>query len=92
MGSSDAASYRIRIKRSATKELRALPAPARRTLVGRIMKLARDPRPRGVEKLKGLENAYRIRSGVYRIVYEILDRELVVTVIRVAHRKDAYRR
>lgn len=85
------ASYSVQIRRSAAKELRALPAGARRALVARIRKLAREPRPRGVEKLKGFEDVYRVRVGTYRIVYEIRDRELIVTVIKVGHRQDVYR-
>lgn len=86
------ASYSLQIRRSAAKELRALPAGVRRALVARIRKLAREPRPRGVEKLKGLENIYRVRVGTYRIVYEIRDRALIVTVVKIGHRKDVYRR
>ena len=85
------ASYNLQIRRSATKELRALPAQARRAVVARIRKLARDPRPRGVEKLKGPEDTYRVRVGTYRIVYEIRDRALIVTIVKVGHRKDVYR-
>ena len=50
-----------------------------------------DPRPPGCEKLSGLER-YRIRQGVYRIVYEVQDRRLLVLVVKVAHRRDVYRR
>ena len=85
------ASYSLQIRRSATKELRALPAQARRAVVARIQKLAREPRPRGVEKLKGFEDTYRVRVGTHRIVYEIRDRALIVTVVKVGHRKDVYR-
>ena len=53
--------------------------------------LARQPRPAGCTKLIGADDAYRIRVGDYRIVYQIMDRVLIVWIIRIAHRKDVYR-
>ena len=86
------ASYRLRIKRSAAKELEAIPRKAdRRRIAKRIQSLAEDPRPHGCRKLSGLER-YRLRQGNYRIVYAIEDDELVVYVIRIADRKRAYDR
>lgn len=84
-------SYELRIRRSAEKELRDLPAAARRRVIGRIRRLAADPRPHGCEKLAGWDDAYRARMGAYRIVYTVSDRVLVVEVVRVAHRREAYR-
>jgi mRNA interferase RelE/StbE len=84
------ASYSVFIKRSAAKELEALPARIRRQVVQRIQALAAEPRPSGCEKLTG-EELYRIRQGPYRVVYSITDTDLIVLVIRVAHRRDVYR-
>lgn len=85
------ASYSLRIKKTAIKELEAIPAKAdRRRIVKRIESLADDPRPPGAQKLSGYER-YRVRQGRYRILYSISDRELIVHVIRIGHRKDAYR-
>ena len=50
-----------------------------------------NPRPQGVKKLKGECDAYRIRVGDYRVVYEIFDREIRVLVIAIGHRRDIYR-
>jgi mRNA interferase RelE/StbE len=83
-------SYEILIRRSAEKEIRDLPHEVRSRVVERIRALASSPRPAGCEKLAG-RDAYRIRVGLYRIVYTIEDRRLVIEVVRVAHRKDAYR-
>jgi mRNA interferase RelE/StbE len=84
--------YRLLLKDSAAKEIDALPTKQdRRRVVARIQLLANDPRPHGSEKLAGGSEHYRVRQGRYRIVYQIRDRELVVAVVRVAHRKDAYR-
>ena len=85
------ARYRIEIKPSAVREIRAIGQTSdRRRVVERISALADDPRPAGCTKLSGRE-AYRVRHGVYRILYTIADDVLVVEVVRVAHRSDAYR-
>jgi mRNA interferase RelE/StbE len=85
------ASYRIFIKPSAAKELEAVGTRRDRTrLVAKINSLAIDPRPPGCQKLTGSEK-YRVRQGAYRVVYSIEDDRLVVTVVRVAHRRDVYR-
>ena len=64
---------------------------AARRITKSIGELAEDPRPPGAVKLTGL-NAWRIRIGVYRVVYEIDDGVRVVEVVRVAHRRDVYER
>ncbi|HEY4320760.1 MAG TPA: type II toxin-antitoxin system RelE/ParE family toxin [Gemmatimonadales bacterium] len=84
------ASYSIEIKRSAAKEIEALSPKDRRRIVARIGGLARNPRPSGCEKLSG-QDRYRLRQGDYRILYEILDHRLLVTVVRVGNRRDVYR-
>jgi mRNA interferase RelE/StbE len=84
------ASYSLRIKRSAAKEIEALPPKDRRRVVARIESLANSARPQGAEKLSG-EEKYRLRQGDYRILYEIIDAELVVTVVKVGNRRDVNR-
>lgn len=87
------ASYRIVIQASAGKELEAVGSRLdRRRLVARIGSLAQDPRPQGCEKLSGQVALYRVRSGNYRVVYEIADDVVLVTVIKIGHRKDIYRK
>ena len=83
-------SYEILIRRSAEKEIRELPRAARARVVQRIRALAASPRPPGCEKLAG-RDAYRIRIGLYRVIYTVEDRRLVIEVVRVAHRKEVYR-
>ena len=85
------ASYNILLTRSAAKELERIPLQDRRRIVARIGSLADDPRPAGAERLSGDEK-YRVRQGNYRILYEIVDHELIVTVVRVGHRREVYRR
>lgn len=87
------ASSRLRIKASAAKEVERIePRKARRAVVDRILALATDSRPLGCEKLSGAKGRYRVRQGSWRIVYEIRDRELVVVVVKLGHRRDVYKR
>ena len=83
--------YRVSIKRSAVKEIEAIPRKKeRRRIIRRIGQLADNPRPPGSSQLSG-HDRYRIRQGVYRIVYAIDDVEIVVVVVKVGHQKDVYR-
>jgi mRNA interferase RelE/StbE len=85
------ASYNVRVKRSAAKELEATPLKDRKRIVTRIEGLRNEPRPSGCEKLSG-EEKYRLRQGDYRILYEIVDRDLIVTVVKVGNRREVYRK
>ena len=83
--------YRVSIKRSAVKEIEAIPQKKeRQRIIRRIGQLASNPRPPGSTKLSG-HNKYRIRQGSFRIVYSIEDDELVIVVVKVGNRKDVYR-
>ena len=86
------ATYSVRIKTSAIKEIESIPTKReRQRIVRRISALAEDPRPSGCQKLAGGSNRFRVRQGRYRIVYSVEDSELIVEVVRVGHRKDVYR-
>lgn len=85
------AKYKLAFKKSVTKDLRPIPNDDVARIVQRIEALQEDPRPVGSEKLSGQER-YRICQGVYRIIYEIADEVLLVTVVKVAHRKHVYKR
>lgn len=84
------AKYKLLFKKSVTKDLRAVPKSDVSRILQRIDALASDPRGDGCRKLSGAE-VYRVRQGMYRIVYEIRDGELVVLVVKVAHRSSVYR-
>ena len=85
------ARYSLFIKPSAVKEIEAIDdIRDRRRIVPRINALADDPRPPGCEKLSA-QDRYRVRQGAYRIVYSIEDERLVISVVKVGHRKDVYR-
>lgn len=86
------ASYSVRIKTSAAKELEAVePRAIRARIVSRIQALARTPRPVGSQKLAGESERYRLRQGSYRIVYSIDDEARVVEVVKIGHRREVYR-
>ena len=82
--------YEILIKPSAEKSMNRLPRRIRSRIVAALEGLREDPRPRGVVKLGGADDFWRIRVGSYRVVYEIDDDQLTVLILRVAHRKHAY--
>jgi mRNA interferase RelE/StbE len=83
--------YRVFIKPSAVREIEGIAEKRQRQqIVAKIEALSDDPRPQGCEKLTGREQ-YRVRQGVYRIVYAIEDDRLVVCVVKVGHRSGVYR-
>jgi len=84
------ARFELRFKPSVAKDLRGIPKTEVRRLLKRIEALGNDPRPAGCEKLTG-RDLYRIRQGVYRIVYSVNDADVVVEVIKVGHRREVYR-
>jgi mRNA interferase RelE/StbE len=85
------AQYKVLIKTSAAKEIKAISKKKdRQRIVRRIQQLGENPRPPGCQKLSGRER-FRVRQGQYRIVYGIKDNDLIVYVVKVGHRKDVYR-
>jgi mRNA interferase RelE/StbE len=83
------ANYEVRFRRKVTKELRALPEQEQIRILKKVRRLAVDPRPPGAIKLSGQER-YRIRQGDYRIICEIFDDKVIVVIVRVRHRREAY--
>ncbi|MCX7005750.1 MAG: type II toxin-antitoxin system RelE/ParE family toxin [Kiritimatiellaeota bacterium] len=84
------AKYKILLTASAAKELEALPKPDRLRIIERIKALGDNPRRMGCEKLIG-EEKYRVRQGVYRILYAIHDDIITVVVVKIGHRREVYR-
>lgn len=83
------AKYSISFKASVAKDLRDIPKQDVARILNRINALANNPRAEGCIKLTG-NDCYRVRQGLYRIVYEIQDDRLVVLVIKVGHRSSIY--
>ncbi len=84
------ASYELEITASAERALAKLPKADSVRIARAIVELASVPRPRGCRKLKGQEDVYRIRVGMYRVIYSIDDRRIVVVVLKLGHRKHIY--
>lgn len=84
--------YQVIIKKGAIKDIAALPKPYKKKVSNKIDLLKTNPRPRGAQPVKNFgENGYRIRVGDYRILYQINDRKIEVLVVRIRHRREAYR-
>ena len=82
--------YVVELTTAAAREVRKLDPSIRRRIIARLQELETDPRPPGVRKLAGFDDAWRVRVGDYRILYEVRDDVVLVTVFRVAHRRDVY--
>jgi mRNA interferase RelE/StbE len=85
-------SYTVRIAPAAVRQLRKLDPAGRRRVQAVIDLLADDPRPPAARQLVGGAGEWRVRTGDFRIIYEIHDAELVVLVVKVGHRRDVYER
>ena len=84
-------SYKVEILKGALKQLKKLSPEVQERIQAKIDELATEPRPNGVKKLKSQENTYRIRVGDYRILYDIFDDVLLVTVVEIGHRSKVYK-
>jgi len=84
------ARYKITFKKSVAKDLRVIPKSDIKKILDKINALSENPKGGGCIKLSGKE-CYRVRQGLYRIIYEIKDDVLVVNVIKVAHRSQVYK-
>jgi mRNA interferase RelE/StbE len=85
--------YAFRWRERAVRQLRAIPQPAALTILQALTPLGDDPRrpDANVKKLTGYEDRYRLRVGDYRVIYDVTDKELVILVVGVGHRREIYR-
>jgi mRNA interferase RelE/StbE len=81
--------YKVEVKKGVLKILEKIPNPFYSNVKSALYSLVNNPRPNGYKKLKGI-NAYRIKVGDYRIIYEIKDKILTIIIIEIGHRKDVY--
>jgi len=84
------ANYKLAFKKSVAKDLRNIPNNDVKRILKCIDSLCVNPRADGCIKLSGQER-YRVRQGVYRIIYEIQDSQLIILVVKIAHRSEVYR-
>jgi mRNA interferase RelE/StbE len=85
-----AARYTVEFAPRAAKAFAALPVATQRRLAPVIERLSTTPRPNGVRKLQGADDLYRVRSGDYRVIYQIQDKRLLIAVVKIGHRRDVY--
>jgi len=85
--------YAFRWRERAVRQLRAIPQPAALTILRALTPLGDDPRrpDANVKKLTGYEDRYRLRIGDYRVIYDVIDEQLVILLIGVGHRREIYR-
>ncbi|MEI6707613.1 MAG: type II toxin-antitoxin system RelE/ParE family toxin [Methylococcales bacterium] len=83
--------YDIIIKPSAEKSFAKLPKAQQIKIINAIENLAINPRPQGFKKLKSTAELYRIRVGDYRVIYSIDNNVLIITVVKIGHRKEIYK-
>ena len=84
--------YLVQFTAGAVRQIKIIPRPVHSRVLDAIADLGGQPRPRGSRKLAGEEVAWRIRVSDYRVIYEILDTSLTVTVVRAGHRREVYDR
>ncbi|CAO5173657.1 mRNA interferase RelE/StbE [Frankia sp. AiPs1] len=82
--------YKVELRPLALRQLRKLPVDVRRRVERLLIGLAEDPRPHGCLPLTG-RPGYRVRVGVYRVLYEVRDDVLIVTLVEIGHRREVYR-
>lgn len=82
--------YQISFTKTSQKQLKNLPKPVQKVAIDKIAKLAENPRPSDYKKLKA-RDGYRVRIGNYRILYTINDKLLIILIVDIDHRKQAYR-
>jgi len=85
------ASYRLDVSATAEKQIRKLGKVDQLRVLRAMASLVTDPRPAGSRKLSGLDDTYRVRVGVFRVIYSIEHRRLVIIVLKVGHRREIYR-
>jgi mRNA interferase RelE/StbE len=85
-------SYKIEFSRKAERQFKDLTNQIQKRLKPKIDALAQNPRPRGVKKLEGEDELYRIRVGNYRVIYQVRDDVLIVLVVSLGDRKEIYKR
>ena len=83
--------YDLHIERHAEKDLKKLETSLFTQIVSRIKELAANPHPQGSKKITGSQNDWRLRIGDYRVLYEIDNKTRTINIMRVKHRREAYR-
>lgn len=83
--------YSVEFTPAAERQLAKLPSAARTLVAAVVVTLATNPRPRGCVKPAGTDDLWRVRVQQYRVIYQVIEKRLVVTVVKIGDRKDVYR-
>ena len=83
--------YEVLLERNAERDLKKLPKDIFHRIVVSVKSLAQNPKPQGSRKIIGSKNDWRIRVGDYRVIYEIDEEVKAVKIMRIRHRREAYR-
>ncbi len=83
--------HRIELKPAAERDLKNIPRDDLKRIARKISSLGEDPRPPGARKLRRVEGLWRIKAGDYRILYQIHDKDSLILVARIRHRREVYR-
>jgi len=83
--------YKIKIKHSALKEFKKIPDEIKGQIKAKVEKLREEPRYAGVRKLSGRDDIYRIRIGIYRVLFKVDDKEHLVRILSIRKRDEAYK-
>lgn len=83
--------YTIELSRESLKALKKIPHSDVKKIQNKIEKFKKDPLPKGCEKLEGSHDLYRIRSGDYRVIYQIFNKKLLILIVKIGHRREVYR-
>lgn len=83
--------YEIIIVGAVRRQLKRINRDDKKRILDKIQSLAENPRPHGFKELKGSENLFRVRVGDYRIIYEIQDKILLITILKIGNRREVYR-
>lgn len=85
------AAYRVVLTPAAQRQFEKMSHQAREMIAAVLVALAGNPRPAGCVKLAGADDLWRVRIRQYRVIYQVLDDQLTVTVVKIGDRKDVYR-
>ena len=85
------ANFRIEVSTTAEKQIRKLPREAQIRVLQAIRPLARQPTPPGSRKVRGYDDVFRIRVGMYRVLYRVEGRRLLIIIVKIGNRRDVYR-
>jgi len=85
------ADYQIEVSATAERQLRKLERASQQRIVNTLQALALEPRPHGCRKLRAYDDVYRVRTGVFRIIYSIEEDRLLILVLKIDHRQSIYR-